>query len=128
MSPEQEAVAVRLAKSVDAIEDHWTPSFFNEAGKRLEPDSGRHRAKGATRARARAAYIVEPHKRPSPGSCRDMVQERVSTGQQIVYDEARWQQDPRVEEQAGPSVFDPVGTPAAQDLRDVFADLELAAA
>lgn len=52
------------------------------------------------------AFVIREPFRPSLASLQDMAVEHERTGERVVYDEARWAHDPRVEEQAGPSVLD----------------------
>lgn len=54
------------------------------------------------------AFVIHWPFRPSLASLEDMVAEHRTTGRQVIYDEARWEADPRIEEQAGPSVLEQV--------------------
>jgi hypothetical protein len=83
--------------------------YFTAEGKLL-PMTGnhyRHAARGEVASIPQAAvYIVDDPFRPSAASLADMVQEHEQTGERVIYCEERWEIDPRIEEQAGPSLLE----------------------
>lgn len=83
--------------------------FFNASGKLL-PMTGnhyRHRSRGEQAADPGAAvYVIDYPFRPSAASLMDMVHEHELTGGRVIYCEERWEIDPRIEQQAGPSLVE----------------------
>lgn len=105
-------VAERMIKHIEAEGRGRECFYFRDTGEPLVQGgrsfgklvrSGDHGTMDLQRS-MRATFIVEYPFRPSLASCCDMVTEHEETGQRIVYDQARWEDDPRVDEQAGPSL------------------------
>lgn len=105
-------VAERMVKHIEAEGRGRECFYFRETGEPLVQGgrsfgklvrAGQHGTMDLQRS-MRATFIVEYPFRPSLASCCDMVAEHTRTGQRVVYDDARWEEDPRVDEQAGPSL------------------------
>jgi hypothetical protein len=99
LAPQQSTVATRMAEAIREVE-HRRPVYFAAGGWRM--DDFKYPEMGPPGA----VFVVHHPFRPSLGSCEDMVLEHKRTHKRVVYDEARWAADPRIEEQAGPSVLE----------------------
>lgn len=96
------SVAERMADAVDQAEGR-TALYFRADGRRMMP-GGRKFTDGASYEPGSAAFVIHYPFRPSLASCSDMVVQFGDSGEQVTYDEARWNVDPRVDEQIGPSI------------------------
>lgn len=109
-------VAERMYRAITEAEGEDTLRF-RASGLRVNAGGRAYEEyKTGERVTASTVFIIEPPFRPSLDSCRDMVaeyQRRMAEGRQggdlcVTYDQARWDDDPRIEQQIerefGPSV------------------------
>lgn len=110
--------AERMATTC-AERERRDPLYFNAAGKLLpfggwkyghgegtRSDGSSYVGGTAKGAPGGAVYIVDYPFRPSVLSLADMIAEHQVTGEVVIYCEERWEVDPRIEEQAGPSLIE----------------------
>lgn len=90
--------ARRMARSIEDAEGR-SDLRFRADGSRIMP-GGRHEVWRDLGAKT-ATFTVRYPFRPSLASCEDMVREWERTGRPVAYDQARWDGDPRIDEQAG---------------------------
>lgn len=102
-------VAERMAVTC-ARRERMDALYFTGKGA-LIPLAGWHYGRGENGGKAKGmpgttVYIVDYPFRPSAASLADMVAEHEATGEVVIYCEERWEVDPRIEEQAGPSLME----------------------
>lgn len=105
--------ALRMHRSIeDSLERGGlgsTTFYFAADGRRLLPQYERDDGKGGTRPAGppkNPAFVIDHPFRPSVASLTDMIREHAVTGEVVLYCEERWEADPRVDEQAGPSLVE----------------------
>ncbi len=98
-------IAARIHKGVCEVE-HTRPIYFRYDGKRLLDQWNEDGEMKYDLGPPGAKFTVLYPYRPSFESCLDMVRDFFRDGLPVTYDERRWLDDPRIEEQAGPSVLE----------------------
>lgn len=104
-----DAAAVRVASYVEESRWGWNSRltlYFTEVGDRLSPSGRKATANAAAWQPTSFAIAVEYPFAPGLPSCMDMLRDLVGGLCPVIYDEARWEDDPRILEQAGASVIE----------------------
>jgi hypothetical protein len=98
--PSVDAVARRMARALEHVEGSHATLYFAADGKRLA--TGGRAFYGTPRE---FAFCIAYPFRPSIASLADMIREHRLSSRAVTYDQTRWEADPRIEEQAGPSIL-----------------------
>jgi len=119
------ALARQLAQRVNDLEEGRDHAYFEVVNGLVKPlykggsGYGEDR-RPELRVRKKADFVIENPHRPSLASCEDLALQFVETDRQVVYDAVRWESDPRVLEQAGPSAFERNGRSAERATLDLL--------